>query len=530
MGDIRTLAEKYLSWIPLTALLIFFIMKSLPVGPRDFANYYFAAELLARGSFDATIFFPAIFNQIIRDQGYLNVYANFAPNTPLLPLAFTPLLTAGLIPAKITLNILSSILLLCALIRLAHRYAAPWWFAALMPLLFFIPIRNEILFGQFYGLIFFLLVHCLLAWDKGGMRWSALSLAFAVALKAFPAFFSLVFVSQREWRLLATLCSYLIFFLLGSLFIITPETWSFYLLEVLPRASQGLLAESYIDGYQSPLMFLKRLLLQHPLANPQGPIHSPWLFSLSLLALKTSVVMSAFTGTFLGRDRLETWSFWCFAFLVFSPYGSTYTLLLLAFPTVDILQRQTSTSGRILFLALLFLICNLPLGVLLQLPFPLSYLRLVCLIALCVLWIRHSPIQVQWAKTLGMSAIATTILAIVLPRQTEPTSTEISQNGSAVLIFDYHLKDSTLTFSSWEEDGPRQTSSHFPAQSVRSLTVAGDDITCGSQVLHSESGNKRLPILIDGYRLLYLSDFGRGLGFFILRLVELPPDSRKRCV
>ena len=132
--------------ISATALVcIFYIVAAIDFPLHDFANYYFGGYFLSHGNFTPNVYFPYEFNSKIATLGH-NVFGNYAPNTPFLAMLFLPFSFLKPIVAKCIFNTISTFLFLWSLQRLVAFYKIKRTFMALLPLLFFIPIKNNLLF------------------------------------------------------------------------------------------------------------------------------------------------------------------------------------------------------------------------------------------------------------------------------------------------------------------------------------------------------------------------------------------------
>ena len=134
-----------------------FIFQATNFVPHDFANYYFGGEFIKLGKFSSSIYFPHIFNQEVASLGHQHLFLSFAPNSPFLAIFFYPFTFFSLSFAKLIFNILSLGLFLYSLRNLVKSYQIKQIFLFLIPFVFFIPLRNNFLFGQVYLILFFLL-------------------------------------------------------------------------------------------------------------------------------------------------------------------------------------------------------------------------------------------------------------------------------------------------------------------------------------------------------------------------------------
>jgi len=173
------------------------IISAIAFEPHDFANYFFGAFFLRTDHFTPAIYFPHIFNIKISSLGYTTIFAGFAPNTPFLALSFLPLTYFSLVTAKIVFNIISLLLFIYSIRSLFNHYQIRDVYLFILPLVFFIPLRNNFLFGQVYILLFFLLAEGLLAYKKGAYLKMAVFWSISIMLKVFPIFLFVFLLFKR---------------------------------------------------------------------------------------------------------------------------------------------------------------------------------------------------------------------------------------------------------------------------------------------------------------------------------------------
>ncbi|AWI25361.1 glycosyltransferase family 87 protein [Flavobacterium pallidum] len=512
---------KYYYWFPLLLLCGFYVFRAVDFPVHDFANYYFGGRFLIDGSFGKWVYFPYEFNKVIFDLGHKGVFVSYAPNTPFLALLFAPLSLIPVAAAKIIFNIVSCGLFFFSLKRLVDFNRINLWYMAIIPLLFFVPIKNDLLFGQVYMLLFFLLAESWLAYQKNRLKSMAMWLSLAIMLKVFPVFLVLILLFKKQFR--AFIC---VFVGMAILFAVSlPFTgigiWIFYLNAVLPKASNGEIATAFVDNYQSVFMFLKRLLVYDYPENT-----SPWwgnhqlLFSGLVAAFKIMLIAGGYYISKKATDPLLAFSYWIFALLLMSPYGSTYSLLLLAFPVLLVLKNDWPNSKKAVCFFLFLLINNIPLALFMQQPFPVSYLRLVLLLLLATMLILSVSKLLKWKIISAVSLAA--LLAVLLLQQTgsRPDGFHLTHQ-EPILIYDYRITANKLTYHFWNENGPQSRSESLKFSTVQPLEIRNGEVFYNHKMLTSDQSNKMKPILLDHHTVIYLSDFDRGIGFYALKKIDL---------
>ncbi|WP_445453229.1 glycosyltransferase family 87 protein [Flavobacterium sp. 25HG05S-40] len=516
---IKIIRQHY-GLIAVALFCAFCLFKAIDFPIHDFANYYFGGHFLVDGIFNVDTYFPYVFNKQIADLGYRGIFVSYAPNTPFLALFFTPFSLLSLATAKLIFNGISVLLFLTSIYRLSRFYNIKSVYLLSIPLLFFVPIRNELLFGQVYFILFFFLTEFWLAYQKERFLKSAFFLSLAILLKVFPVLLLLIFLFKKQ---LKPLCYSILFCFLffGITALFTGfDIWFFYIQSVLPKASNGEIASAYVDNYQSVFMFLKRLLVEDSIENPSAFFNYPILFSALMMMFKFGIVG---VGYFISKRTSNAFlilCYWILAMILLSPYGSTYTLILMLFPFVALLKSNISNIKKGVFCLLLFLICNLKLSVFINNSFPFSYLRLFLLLLFFGLFVIHLRQKTHW-KNIAVLALIPTILVLVFQKHEPVKSTILLKNGP-ILIYDFKIETSPedkhkyLTANFW--DGADKLL--FWKQSIQtaeSLNLKDNQIFYNNQQLTFDKSHKLKPILIDNNTILYLSDYNRGIGFYTLR-------------
>ena len=510
---------KYHLYGVLLLLCLFYIYKATTFPIHDFANYYFGTQFLADGNFNSDIYFPYEFNKAISDLGFQNIFVSYAPNTPFLAVLFLPFTLLTVAKAKIIFNIISSILLIFSCYRLFHFYKIDRKYIVLVPILFFVPIKNNLLFGQVYFLLFFLLSEGLIAYEKEQFKKMALYLSLAILLKAFPILLLFIFVFKRHLKpLLYTLGISLLLFSISLLFT-GFEVWHFWLNSVLSKASNGEIATAFVDNYQSVFMFLKRLLVFDSVENPNSFFDYPVLFSGLVLGFKIGLVIVGYYISKRNSSNLLVFSYWILVSFLISPYGSTYGFVLLFFALISILKSSVSNIYKSFFLLLLFLINNLPLSYFIENKYPFSYLRLLVLILLFIGFIFQFFKIINW-KTVVSITILPIVFFLIFKESNLTQSEPISKESFPILVYDYEISNNNLTYHYWNENGENSSSIPYKSKESQELQIIDNQIYYNKKQLTFDRSNKLKPILINNKEILFLSDENKGIGFYSLKYIK----------
>ena len=510
---------KYYPFLPLLLLCIFYAYKAIDFPIHDFSNYYFGGRFLVDGNFNSRIYFPYEFNKAISNLGYQNIFANYAPNTPFLAFLFSPFSLLSMANAKLIFNCISIGLFAFSAYRLFSFYKINPRFTLLIPILFLVPIKNSLLFGQVYFLLFFLLSEGWIAYKKE--HWKSMSLfwSLAILLKVFPALLLLLLIFKKEWKPMFYLCLSCLFFLGISMLFTGIDIWIFYLKEVLPKASNGEIANAFVDNYQSVFMFLKQMFVFDSVENTTAIFNYPTLFSALLLVFKIGILTIGYFVSKKNSNFLLVFSYWILAMILLSPYGSTYTFILLLFPFFTLLKSEISKVKKVVFCGLLLLVNNFPLSFFIENSFPISYLRLLFLVLLFGLFLLELRQKINW-KIVAIFTFVPMALLLIFKKNETINSTALLVK-SPILIYDYEVKNNQLTYFYWNENGQNQASIPFKCSLVKGLSIKENQIVSKFRKLTFDKSNKLKPMLVDNKTVIYLSDYDRGIGFYTLRKIEL---------
>jgi len=512
---IKKVSSKYYL-LPLLLLCGFYMYQAIGLPAHDFANYYFGGKFLAEGRFDDWIYFPYEFNHSIDFEGCKNTFASYAPNTPFLAVIFLPLSFFTIVTAKLVFNGISVLLLLYTLQRLVRHYKIDPVYLLLVPILFFIPIKNSMLFGQVYFLLFFLLGEAWLAYKKNNPIKMAVLLSLAICLKIFPVLLLFVFVFRKKFRIVAYVAGCCAVWVLVSVFLSSVEVWVFFLQNVLPKAAEGEISEAYVTNYQSVLMFLKQMLVYDKIENPHPLFDYPALFSALVVAFKIKLIV---IGYYISRKvniPLVALSYWILSMILLSPYGSTYTFVLLLIPFLALVKNDMAPWKKIGGLVLILLVCNVPLAWFSKLVFPFSYFRLFALLLLFTVFFVLVYQRVRFQKV-ALITLVPMLLVLFLAKKAPVASDLILGKDAPILIYDYTISNDTLRYFYWNENGENQTAIVYPTQQSAPVDLHENQLFHNGNQLTFENSNKRKPMLLGGKTLIYLSDYGRGIGFYALR-------------
>ena len=499
-------------FLPLALLLGVFVFRSVSMPLSDFAGYYFGGKHLLAGHFMDAYDMGAL-NFGIARAGYRDVFVSYAPFPPFSSLVFAPFMFFPPNAAKLVFDCFSSLIFLGTLMRFrVFLRLAPLPMLAL-PVVFLIPIVNNLYFGQSYLLLCALLLEGYMAYRREKTLLSSLCWGLAIVFKIFPAVIILWLLLRKKYRqalFLSAACGLL---LLVSIGINGWDAWRYYLTVILPKVNNGELNDSFTFMFQSAFMLFKRIFVYDGLLNPHPLWNIPWLFGVLNGLFKATILSACIVFTRRNKQEdFDSFAVWIMGSMLISPNGSSYSLILLAIPLLALMARRQST-GAILVLVLLAA-CWIPVYRLEHLPVPEQFPRLYLLLAFFALYL-HS-LRPAWGIFALLSALFIGSFFAGYGRKGDE-SVYFLPKEEHIFIYDYDVRNGQLVYSYWEADGAHTVSTGLDVTDTASLPLQNNQIIFRGRQFTATTDTKKKPMLINGSFILYLSDKNRGPGFYTLR-------------
>ena len=528
--------NRYLWFIPLLLALAFGLRRSSSQPPSDFAGYYYGGRALIHGQY-ADAYDMAKLNDRILADGYTDVLVSYAPFPPFSSLIFAPFFGWKMPAAKLIFNLFSIAVFLISLARLTRFLSTPPYLVLALPVVFFIPLLNNLAFGQSYLLLFALLTEGYLAYRKDRIILSSLLWAAAILFKLTPAFLFIFLLLRRQYRSAAFLALACAALLLPSLWVNGFAAWKFYATTVVPRMNHGELNDSFTYVFQSAYMLLKKAFQFDQLLNPHPLLDNAWLFTGFMALFKAAILSIAAVLTLRDKDDFYPFTVWIAACLLISPNGSSYSLVLLILPLLGLAHRITLQTSRnrtfsmdILAAALLLAAAStLSVGRFGAFPLWAQFPRLYLLLLFFALlwWQQRRSWNPALFSVLSLLFFALDIRGNLPPKENSIYALEKEEH---LYICDYTTRDNRLVYYWRDDKGRHEQPAGIPISSLSndSVTLKDNQIWYKGRQLTVTSDQKAKPSLVNGEYILYLSDEHRGFDFYTLRkflLVAKPPDS-----
>jgi hypothetical protein len=496
---------KYTYLLPLILIGIFFILQSIQFPIHDYGNYYYGAKILWCQDFDSQIYFPEWFNQKIVDISNQTYYLNYTPNTPFLALFYLPFSFLEIGLSKLIFNIITFILFCISIYRLFQFLKIDNRYLAFLPILFLLPIKNNILFGQTYFLILVLLIEAFIFTSKKKPYHAGFFISLAICLKVFPVFLIPYLILKKEWKTLISIVLFTMLFIGITLFFVPIETWEFYFETVLRKASNGEISGEIVSNYQSLQMFLKSGFTD---------------YRSYLLGCKIALLGFAIFYTLKNKNNLYNYTTWLIISVAFSGYGSTYSLLLLVWFYVGICKSHVNLKWKLFWIIILFLIGNIPIHYFCYIAFPINFIRLLLMMILGVSLLFYFRKQIPFFLILLISGFISILHLFVFEKEKLGFEKAIP-NESELLITDFQIINNQLVYSFWTENGLKTKSLFYKAHSIKPLKIQYNQIWFNQQKITNDFSNKKQAILVNNSYVLFLSDYDRGIGFYDIKKINI---------
>jgi len=408
----------------------------------DFISYYLIGRMVTQDEPSSRMYeFPWFQRQTVY-AGVGDIPGGIGYNPPTATLSLLPL--GWLKPgdaknAWLAVNIAATIALLALLSRTT---GLP--FAAGLVLLLFSSgaFRNNLVYGQIYLVLTFLIAAALMLRDAGRRRLAGSLLGVVTAIKLFTAPLLIYFIWRRDWR---TVLGFLVGLALVCGLSVSLLGWdihAYWLDAVLPRVQKGLGDDPAIN-LQTWNNLLQRLFYYNKTWNPDPPFPSYFAFWL-VRDLGTFALLAC--GFYAARTRDDALGLGILLLMLplISPSTRTYHMILYVVPLACwgmYLFRQGAwlLAGVITCLYLL----SVQKFVYIH---PSLFLRLAALLGITILLLRESrPWRMPVWVPPAIIAAATAHAAIASQPRKQDTASRVTPHARLVTSPTY--RDGKLVYS-----------------------------------------------------------------------------------
>ena len=508
---------------------------------HDFSNSYFSARLLHDGIPPETVIFDIhAFNTYIWELGYTDELVDFYVNSPFTLAAFYPLAyIENAYLAKFVFNSISILLFLAGLLLLAKKTITnSKWLLLVIPILFYVPIRNQILFGQSYFIVFFFVVAGYYVLEKRKEYGTGLLLGFAALLKFFPVFYGIPLAFQKRWKAVGLCVIGTLLFVIIGIFITGSTLWESYFLDILPHTFSSKTTTDYRVNYQSLDVFFKYLFVEDAYYNPNAWIANERIYSIANWITKAIII-----GTAIGlsiRKKNNTFmllAIWVTTLFLTQGRTATYAQVLWVIPlfvVFPLLRQAQNTISRkrlnvpykLLLLGLVMVICNFPFQRLGGMPIGVQFSRLWLVILLSVVMYKQLGGRLH-LRYMGLAFIVLFPLSYgALKGKTEDVSQYVLSEKKHFMIYDFFNDQGKLAYKALGRNGDETITTEIPITSfdTQSITIKDHQLYHGDRLITENISLKKKPVLINNTTVYFLTDHHSRRGAFTLKSIDLKPQ------
>lgn len=513
--------------LPTMCLCLYFLMSSFSHSLHDFSNSYFSARLVHEQIPPETVIFDIYkFNSYIWDLGYTNELVDYYVNSPFTLAAFYPLaFIEDAYVAKTVFNSLSILCFLIALVLLASTYLKKnTWLLLFVPLLFYVPIRNNILFGQSYFMILFFVVFGFYLFEKQKFKLGAGFFSVAVLLKFFPAFYGLPLLFKTQWKAILwgvisgiVLCAI-------AIAITGVDLWTHYFFDVLPNTLLGKTATDYRFNYQSLDVFFKTLFVQDAYYNPEVLFANERIYIIANWTTKAFILGCAIFASIKKKTNLFlVLAIWVATLFLLQSRTATYAQILWLIPLVVIYKSEIQLKYKLIFTALLFLICNVPFHKMAQLPvlFQFSRLWLVLILVSLFYWMAIGKVNFRYVLYAAVLLFPLHIGAFY--STPKDPSHYVLDKKEHFMIYNISEKNRRLTYGALGKDGAAIYDTDIMVSSFdeSAITIKEHQLFLGDKQLTFNTSLKKQPVLVNDCMVYFLTDHHSRRAAFTIKEINI---------
>ena len=513
--------------LPLFLAIIYFLIQSFSFSLHDFSNSYFPAHIVANNNAPETILFDIYeFNNYIWQLGYDEVLADFYLNSPFNATVFYPFtFIEDAYLAKSIFNILGSLLFIISIYYLIKRYRKKaLWLAMAIPVIFYVPIRNQVLFGQSYFLVFALIVFSFLFFEKRKNVLGSVFLVLATLLKVFPVVYGLPLLFKKQWKaVFAAILMALILFV-ASVLLSGTAIWDSYFFEVLPNAIKNKSSIDFHYHAQSMDVFLKTLFIKDPYYNPKGLFDNEQLFYSIKWLIKSVVIGVAIACSVSNKKNIWTvLSIWIVTLFIVQSRTATYAQILWIIPALHIYSSSMYRLKKIIFFIVLFLACNLPIASLESLPLFFKFSRLWLSIILALLFYSSINNKISY-KYIGLGFLILLPLHLdMFSKVTKDNSSYILRQKDHFMVYDFNVDGKYLAYNVIGKNGreTKITNIKIDKFNTQSCSLVDNQIMLDGKQITNTPALKKKPVLINECEIYYLTDSRSRRGAFTIKKINV---------
>jgi hypothetical protein len=354
------LVTRFAALLTFLFLLITAFRAGWTRAETDFPNYYTAARLVRQHQPLHNYYDWTWFARQMNYSGNGRQLGSYTTQTPLTMLPMVAL--AGFPPQRakqiwLIFNLVFLGVTVWLLSRVSRFSPESIWLLAFCA---YFSLRTNLLYGQYYIFLLFLLTLVFYFLHRNNHSLSGLTAGVAFALKLYGGPFLLFFAAKRQWKALIGMIAAVVILTGVALVLFGPADMHYYATQILPHSLEGGTIDPYNPGVPTFSTLLRRSFVAEPELNPHPLWEAPWLFFFLRSFVSLIIVALLLLGTSLRRtsDRND-FAWFVIAVVLLSTNTASYTFIILLLPLVLLLEE--SGPWRSAFLVVSYLLLTLPL-------------------------------------------------------------------------------------------------------------------------------------------------------------------------
>ena len=267
-------------------------------------------------------------------------------------------------------------------------------------------------------------------------------------------------------------------------------------------------------------MFFKYLFISDGLENTNPLMHSTHSFIICIALSYAFLITNGILKNFKHNSHYYQFAIWFLLIFLISPYGSSYArVFLLTYLLFSI--KFHSFKKQLLVAIILLGVCNFPYLVLKEMPILLRFPGLYGIILLFLLELKNPDNQRLSLATFCIVSIFFVFNFINTTNKRVPSGEYLTTKKES-LILSYTVEQDKILYDIWNGSKDRKRIP-FSAKTINAdkVTVEDGQLYLDGTRLTNSFDNKKQPMLVNENKIVYLSDWGRGYGFYTLRILKL---------
>jgi hypothetical protein len=508
--------------------LLVILINSLKIKYSDFETYYFSAIMSHDPAYKYLIFQPSELCSYVKNELHIDGFYGGFTHPPNISLYYSLFIKLDFFYAKIINNLLSIFLFVLSLKRLFTYYKIEFKWLFLIPFIFYFPLRSNIYFGQFYLILFSLLVESLLALELKKYNLSAFLLSLAIFTKIFPVLLIIYLLIAHPIKVSLKVMLYTTILFAIAVVMQGFDIWKLYVLEIFPRLNYGELHASFSYYFQTFFLFFKMMFVYDELRNPLALYDNYNLFLVSVIFVKAFLMIFTVASTMKNiKNNLYNFSLWLLCALLLLPNSNTYTMIFLMFIFFYYIHKYKHQPYIFIsLLCIVFYISWVPTFKMMHMPYILRYSKLIFTFLLFIVLIKNEGILIRLKETMAIFLfVIGSSINLLFKERTIKSSYLITKNRPE-LISQLYLKNNKLNYAYWNLNGEIHDSTDI-VSTVKpndKIELINNQLVLNSKLITQSKDLKKSPLII-GQKIYYLSDLNQGYGFYTIRMLDFVPTN-----